>query len=523
VVQLKKDKNTKKINRQDAKKEVSDSAAGQNNAKWHLKSLWARTLAYVILLVVSMFIIYRLYYASYLGLILQWVLAIATLIISGIIITKVDGLNGGYGIYLLKTKRGLNAIRKIAYSNEKFWQLFAAWGMILGFGVLSYLILGNKISKKMYAFGLISLIIITMFVLPYMSYAATFINLPKLSSHVDFITSIKVPGFFTLLYDLAHESPVLVILNIITISTGFAGYVLSSILYNAGDIVYLVIKSIEISSVKPLSSGIPGVAPVIPGIDLPLVAGLIALALLLVVHEFSHGILAALSKVKLKSIGLLMLGILPMGAFVEPNEDEIAKLDNLSQNKISVAGVSANFLFMIIFFIPMILMLPYVVNHIYHTNVVVVGTMKGYPAYGVVKNNSDLLYWNGLKVKNLTELENDASKTYPGELINIATSTGNYSLVAKPYNKTTSLIGIEVEQVTEPLTNTVSKSVIFFFYTLFALSFMLNFLIGAVNLLPIPGFDGWRIYSTSIKDKRKIHLIIAIIIIALVVNVLPWF
>ncbi len=522
MVLLKNDKDIK-INSNNSKRVALNNAAEANKPKGYLKSLGARASAYVVLLVVSMFIIYRLYYASYLGLILQWALAIATLVISGIIITKVDGLNGGYGIYLLKTKKGLSTIKKIAYSNEKFWDSFAAWGMILGFGVLSYLILGNKVSKKMYAFGLISLIIITMFILPYMSYAATFINLPKLSSHVDFITSIKVPGFFTLLYDLAHESPILLILNIITISTGFAGYVLSSILYNAGDIVLLVIKSIEISSVKPLSSGIPGVAPVIPGIDLPLVAGLIALALLLVVHEFSHGILAALSKVRLKSIGLLMLGILPMGAFVEPNEDEILKLDALSQNKISVAGVSANFLFMIIFFIPMILMLPYVVNHIYHTNVVIVGTMKGFPAYGVVKNNSDLLYWNGLKVKNLTQLENDASKTYSGEIVDLSTSTGNYSLVAKPYNKTTSLIGIEVGQVTEPVTNTISKSIIFFFYTLFALSFMLNFLIGAVNLLPIPGFDGWRIYSTSIKDKRKIHLIIAIIIIALLINVLPWF
>lgn len=487
------------------------------------KSFGIKLLIYLIIFALGIFIIYKLYYASYLGVVLQWGLAIVVLLVSGIIIQKVDNLGGNYGIYLLKTTHGLNSIRKIAHADENFWKLFAAWGMILGFGVFSYLILGKSISKKMYAFGFISLIVITFFVLPYMTYAATFIDLPQLQNRVSFITSIKVPGLFTLLNDTAHESPILMILNIVTLSTGFAGYVLGAIFYNAGSILLLVVKSIEVTSVKPLSHGVPGVAPVIPGIDLPLVAGLIALALLLVFHEFSHGILAEISKIKLKSIGLLMLGIIPMGAFVEPDEKEVSKLDDLSQNKISIAGVSANFALMLIFFIPMILMLPYIMTSVYHTNVVITSTINGYPAYKVIPNDTYLYSWNGHNVSNLNQLEVYADKTKPGELVKLTTSNGNYSFVAKAYNKTSALIGIYVSQVTRPITNTLGKSIAFFFYTLFALSFMLNFLIGAVNLLPIPGFDGWRIYSTSIKNKRMINFLIIMILIALLLNVLPWF
>ena len=56
-----------------------------------------------------------------------------------------------------------------------------------------------------------------------------------------------------------------------------------------------------------------GVAPIIPGVDIPLFAGIISIAILLIIHEFSHGILAKKAKVKLKEIGLLVFGFIPIG------------------------------------------------------------------------------------------------------------------------------------------------------------------------------------------------------------------
>ncbi len=84
--------------------------------------------------------------------------------------------------------------------------------------------------------------------------------------------------------------------------------------------------------------GLPGINPFIP-----VGYGIFALAVAIVVHEFSHGILARLAKVKLQSLGILLL-IVPMGAFVEPDEDELKKVDKRSRGRMFAAGPAVNIL-----------------------------------------------------------------------------------------------------------------------------------------------------------------------------------
>ena len=50
----------------------------------------------------------------------------------------------------------------------------------------------------------------------------------------------------------------------------------------------------------------------------------IALIVTLVIHEYSHGIQARVHGMRLKSFGLLLMGPLPLGAFAEPEQDEMA-------------------------------------------------------------------------------------------------------------------------------------------------------------------------------------------------------
>jgi len=91
----------------------------------------------------------------------------------------------------------------------------------------------------------------------------------------------------------------------------------------------------------------PEVALVIPGINpiLPLeFIGYIVLALVvaMVVHEFSHGILTFASKLKVKSLGILYL-IVPIGAFCEPDEEELKKAKIKSRMRVYAAGPTSNF------------------------------------------------------------------------------------------------------------------------------------------------------------------------------------
>ncbi len=101
-------------------------------------------------------------------------------------------------------------------------------------------------------------------------------------------------------------------------------------------------------------SALPGpeVALVLPGINpiLPLeLLGYILLGLIIaiMVHEFSHGILALVEKIKVKSLGILYL-IVPIGAFCEPDDEEVKKARILSRMRIYAAGPTANFVVVIL-------------------------------------------------------------------------------------------------------------------------------------------------------------------------------
>jgi membrane-associated protease RseP (regulator of RpoE activity) len=84
---------------------------------------------------------------------------------------------------------------------------------------------------------------------------------------------------------------------------------------------------------------LPGLNPLIP-----LWYGIFALAIAVVVHEFAHGILARFAKVKIKSLGILLF-IVPMGAFVEPDEKQMETVKKSHRVKIFSTGPATNIIF----------------------------------------------------------------------------------------------------------------------------------------------------------------------------------
>jgi membrane-associated protease RseP (regulator of RpoE activity) len=76
---------------------------------------------------------------------------------------------------------------------------------------------------------------------------------------------------------------------------------------------------------------------------------IVALAIVAIVHEFSHGIFMKLFGVKIKSTGLVFLGPI-LGAFVEEEKKGFEKKEKLQQMTILGAGVFANVVFALIFY-----------------------------------------------------------------------------------------------------------------------------------------------------------------------------
>jgi len=87
---------------------------------------------------------------------------------------------------------------------------------------------------------------------------------------------------------------------------------------------------------------------VIPGVNdfLPLSATpsiVFGLAVGLVVHEGGHGLLSRVEDIEIESMGLALLAVLPIGAFVEPNEAQRREKSRGAQTRMFAAGVTNNF------------------------------------------------------------------------------------------------------------------------------------------------------------------------------------
>lgn len=91
--------------------------------------------------------------------------------------------------------------------------------------------------------------------------------------------------------------------------------------------------------------GLPGINPIIP-----IGYGILALIFAVVVHEFSHGILARVHNLRVQSMGLLFL-IIPIGAFVEPDEEQLRAARRRTRIKVFSAGPTSNLFFAIVFLV----------------------------------------------------------------------------------------------------------------------------------------------------------------------------
>jgi membrane-associated protease RseP (regulator of RpoE activity) len=108
--------------------------------------------------------------------------------------------------------------------------------------------------------------------------------------------------------------------------------------------MYMLISAI-LSLPSRIGQGGIGIqyALAIPGFNpmLPLTYGIIALFVAMVVHEMGHGIQSRANDCDVDSTGLLY-GVVPLGAFCEPNEEQLSKMSRRPQMDIYSAGISVN-------------------------------------------------------------------------------------------------------------------------------------------------------------------------------------
>lgn len=274
--------------------------------------------------------------------------------------------------------------------------------------------------------------------------------------------------------------------------------------------LYFLLNSLQSLFVTPQASLI------IPGVDLPgspifipLGYGILALITVMVVHEFGHGILARVEGISIKSIGVLMLAILP-GAFVEPDEEEIKKAERSSKLRIYAAGSVFNLMLAAIALIAVIGISNFAIPAAFDTEGVEISSVvPGSPAVGLLKEGMVLESINGISTSNFTNYQKELSSIKIGETVFLVTDQGTFSIKTEknPNNSTRAYIGIR-STVNMEVSDNVAKTygdqlpwAWMYLKDLFWWIFFLNFAIGTFNLLPVKPLDGGLMLEEVLRYK----------------------
>ncbi len=260
-----------------------------------------------------------------------------------------------------------------------------------------------------------------------------------------------------------------------------------------------------------------GVSPVIPGVRIPGAQifvpfwyGIISLFIVIIVHEFGHGIVAKAHGFKIKNTGLVLFAVIP-GAFVEPDEKKLAKAKSLQQQSVYAAGPWFNVLLSIVAFLLILLVVGPIHSNLYDSQGI---------TFENVDNNSPAMQANmpvnttynkidNITISSFNDLGTALEDKQPGDQIIFYTDTNeSYPIILAehPEDNTSAYIGIlNISNVKgeQTLIQKVLFTIVDIIASLLFWVYLLSLGIGAANLLPIGPLDGGRMLYAALKVKFK--------------------
>ncbi|MCX6695260.1 MAG: site-2 protease family protein, partial [Candidatus Altiarchaeota archaeon] len=438
--------------------------------------------------------------------------------------------------FIIRSKYGIKLIDRISHIKPGFWKFIADYSVYLSLGGIGAYYLSAVGSKKSLYYSQIFYIAIGFLLAAFLGYGVVMAYSMLLLS----------TAFAALLYnrkntllDFAYSSflvayPVYIVLSNTFVSMLIAFFGMPALLVYA-----LGSHSLDILAG---SSTLPGVSPMLPtsrggevgvgfpGFDLfiPWWSALVAIIITLVSHEAAHGILTRVSKVKLKSTGILSFGALPLGAFVEPDDDELNKKKSVERMRVYTMGSFAN-LAVGVFSILLVLCLLSGSNYvlIQENGLAVIGLTAGYPAEKFLSKGDVIYSIDHVSTDSLALFQNATASFKPGQAVELNTSRGvvQFALAANPDDSAKGQMGVLVSKLRFPdLLGPVNIILEAMGWIIF---FNLN--IALVNLLPLVPFDGSKMFkeivdSMSLSElnvKRIFYGITALTAVFFLINAIP--
>lgn len=433
-----------------------------------------------------------------------------------------------YILTMVRTKKFVQTITSLSHWG-KIWEKICMIGFFLGFGLagIDYWIAREKGGWKRILILLIST--------------------PLLFGVLLISAQLLVPTIPPLFEPL-------ILLSIVSfILLGFGGLSLAFMLGYGALAIHALITGEKIC---------PSVAPVIPGVPIPgfgvaipFIAW-VSLGLILIIHEGSHGIMLTYYKKKLHSVGLLLAGIFPIGAFVEQDDNEFSIMKDKERICVLSAGPSFNFL-TVPFAILLMLIIGIIFSPMLNTeleqmysgvrvaqiqeSIGFCGDERIAPAYGKLFVGDEIIAIDGQKINSLNELMPLLLDKNFIEFLVIRNGLEE-KVIVEPENFNNlgiSRIGVGFESIRtdyEPWPGFEQVRFIFTsIITILNLLWILSFAVGMFNFLPSDPLDGGRIAKSVLvpyfgfmgMNKGETELLIGrlfawLFLIAILINLIPY-
>jgi membrane-associated protease RseP (regulator of RpoE activity) len=352
--------------------------------------------------------------------------------------------------------------------------------------------------------------------------------------------------------------------------------------------VFLIVGSLMVLFANSAArEGVRGVGPqanlLIPGLNpyLPITYGWIGLIITIIIHEAGHGIVARVYNIRVDSTGIVLLGIIPIGAFVNIERDELNKASIKRKSAVLTAGPLNNMILAAVSLAALYLLVSTLTAlptdpHSPQFGIIVTNVNSGSLAQSIgMEPQSIIQYVNGQQIKSNDDLSN-ALRSNLGKTIDITWKDKSNKIVthqvALPHTAETGkpILGVEIAVLSSDphlvldryknafgqnplallLPPTMQQSAVPYSdlmapkYTssIFGSTFapianflfwlwFINFNVGIFNALPIGPLDGGQLYSTLIENKAKSQTLarnantlvtLAMVAIVIVSLVLPY-
>lgn len=393
-----------------------------------------------------------------------------------------------FPLVLWRFRKGKTVFDKIATWHPNFWKSIGELGMVFGFGCLGVCyLLNNRISSKRV-----------------MAYFFIFLLSSLFFAIVPVVFDRVVPPLFANVF-----------MFLIMVVLGYGLFTLSALVYYAGFILT--------EFVQGNTQVAPGVAPLIPGVKIPSLNfylplyTIISIAIILIIHEGFHGIVARVERFRLKSYGVLSLGVLPIGGFVEPDESQVLRAGSLKRVRLYSAGSMGNFIGAFVF-LGLFVLFSYVFS-----GYILEQQKEHFLGYRVLEmfNNSPLY---GKLQPNDTIYDYDLlfNKT-PYQFVKLHTNKGEITVQRDEHG----LLGILVSP--EYRDFGMDYYIITSFLDVLRWTYLLNLILGMVNFLPFAIMDGSKLFEEIVRPRLKhrtqrfTRLLSYLVLSLLLINALPLF